>query len=304
MYGRLEEIAKVLASRAEQVVGVTGCAYRGWLNDEFHSSEHQGATGPLDPGYAFNEVPTRETHPLEDAENQRFARKIASAERLVLEMQIAGHRIGSVIRLPRIYGATAIAPLEWCIVRRVLDGRKILIVPGDGLILETKVHSRNAAAAILAAVDNPSAAAGEVFNAGDERPLTLRDWAGTIAEALNHKFQFISVPFEHAAPSYAYARDPWAIGHRVLDTSKIRQRLKWKPEVSVEEGLAVAAHAYEADPLPPGGEAERQIGDPFDYKAEDAYAAAATQFAISVDRVPFAGYRYAHPYRHPRPGSN
>ncbi len=65
-------------------------------------------------------------------------------------------------------------PREWCIVRRILDGRRAIIVLEDGLSINHCGYVENAAHAVLLAIDKPEASAGQIYNCGDERVLTLR----------------------------------------------------------------------------------------------------------------------------------
>ena len=60
-------------------------------------------------------------------------------------------------------------------LRRILDRRRSIILPEDGLTLNHSAYVENAAHAILLAVDRPEAAAGQIYNCGDERLLTLDD---------------------------------------------------------------------------------------------------------------------------------
>ena len=76
--------------------------------------------------------------------------------------------------LPIVYGPYQLMPREWCIVRRILDGRRQIILPEDGSNLQTVGYVENLAHAVLLAIDQPAAAEGEIFNCGDEEVLTLR----------------------------------------------------------------------------------------------------------------------------------
>ncbi|MEE9203122.1 MAG: NAD-dependent dehydratase, partial [Dehalococcoidia bacterium] len=50
----------------------------------------------------------------------------------------------------------------------------------------------------------------------------------------------------------------------------------------------------------PGGEVEKQLRDPFDYAAEDRLIQIQQEAADRVREVPFAGFKYVHPYAHPK----
>ncbi len=53
---------------------------------------------------------------------------------------------------PIVYGKCQLAPREWCIVRRLPDGRRRMIVPDDGLSLYHHRYAGNLAHAVLLAV--------------------------------------------------------------------------------------------------------------------------------------------------------
>src|SRR6202035_191355 len=65
-------------------------------------------------------------------------------------------------------------PPEWCIIRRILDKRHTILLPDGGLSLMTHGYAANLAHAVLLAIDNPTAAAGQIYNCGDEEQLSLR----------------------------------------------------------------------------------------------------------------------------------
>src|SRR5437016_4251387 len=113
--------------------------------------------------------------PREDEKGFRIAR----TEELVFERQpLATH-----FRYPYVYGPYQLVPREWLVVRRVLDGRQRMIVADDGLTLHHHGFTENLAHALLLAIDRPDAAAGKVFNAGDEEVLTTRQVIELVAAA-------------------------------------------------------------------------------------------------------------------------
>lgn len=298
MYGRLRHVASALAGRVGRAVAVGGVFYEGWINDQFHAAG-DGAIADAPPPYTFPPVPMPENAPMDANPNNRFARRAVEAEQFVMDLHADGRFDATILHFPKVYGPRAIAPIEWSVVRRILDGRRAMIVPDGGLAQETKAHAANASAAVLAAVDHPDEAAGEIFNVGDERATTTREWVTLLARALDHELELVSVPFDLAAPSFPYARDPWTVCHRVLDVTKLRTRLRWEPVVSVEDGLAQTARHLATHPLEPSSEDEVQVGDPFDYATEDRYLEEAARFRDRVALLPAPAFRYRHPYRHP-----
>lgn len=299
MYGRLRVTSEVLAGKADHVVAVGGVFYKHWINDQFHRNESGEIEDAPIPPYTFPPVPMPETAPMDDNPNNGFAQAGVRAERRLFEVQDGGGFAATLLRFPRVYGERAMAPIEWSIVRRALDRRPVIILPDGGLALESKLYARNAALAVLLAIDNRRTAAGEIFNVADSPAMTLRQWATVLSRAVGYEPGFLSVPYDLAAPSFVYARDPWMTCHRALDISKIAERLGYRPPESAEMTLTRTARHYAEHPLQPGGEAETQLDDPFDYEAEDMYIAEWETFAGRLSDIPFRGFRYEHPYRHP-----
>ena len=257
MYGRLRELAALLEGRTEKFVSVGGVpAYTGW-----------GDADALWP--AGMRVPTRETARLVVDEPTGFAvnRKVANigrSEVVVLEH----HPTGSHLRYPWIYGPGQVASLEWSIVRRILEGRKHLILPDGGMTLQSRAYAVNAAQMLLTIVDNPDVAAGEIYNASDEWTPTLLQWVEIIAQALGHEFEIVNVPWEYAtlAQRLTVRGTPH---HRVTSCEKAMFDLGYRDVVDPVEGLSVTARHLAENPLERGGSAERSLSDLFDYEGED-----------------------------------
>ena len=62
-----------------------------------------------------------------------------------------------------------------------------VILPCRGLQVVTRGYARNLAHATLLAVDQPAAAAGQIYNCGDERQFSYRQVAEIVADALERK---------------------------------------------------------------------------------------------------------------------
>jgi nucleoside-diphosphate-sugar epimerase len=252
-YGRLRRIAEIMAGRTGRFISIGGApAYRGYMNPAV-----------LQP--AGLPVPTSEDAPVVPVEDEDpKGWRVAQTEQAVF----GSHPGATHFRYPLLYGAYQIAPREWCVVRRILDGRRSIIVPEDGLSLYHSAYVENAAHAILLAVDRPEASAGQIYNCGDERLLTLRQVIETIAQALGHELEIVSMPWEFAVPARPMIAQPWTT-HRVLDLTKIRTQLGYADVVSPDRGLAITAKWLRDHPPEPTGPDEKILQDPFDYRAED-----------------------------------
>jgi nucleoside-diphosphate-sugar epimerase len=290
-YGRLRVTARVLAGRAARFVSVGGGpAYRGYMN-----AETWRPTGLP--------VPTAEDAPLvtreaEDAKGLRIAR----TEEIVFGL----HPNATHFRYPYDYGPYQLVPREWCIVRRILDGRRFIVLPDDGLTLNHYGYAENLAQAVLLAVDRPEAAAGRIYNCGDEEVLSLRQVVEIVAAALGRALEIVSLPGALALPARPLLAQPWTT-HRVFDLARLKAELGYRDVVPAREALARTARWLVEHPLAPGGMEEKILQDPFDYAAEDALVKSWREALASVSVPEFArapGYTasYSGPGGTPRSG--
>ena len=166
MYGRLRAVAECVRGRVGQFVSVGGVpAYRGFMNPWLH--EPLGLPVPI-----AEDAPTVQ-EPDEDEKGYRIAR----TEEIVFEH----HPDAAHFRYPYVYGPYQLVPREWLVVRRVLDGRRRIVVADDGLTLHHHGYTENLAHALLLAVEHPDAAAGKIFNVGDEEVLSVRQVVEIVA---------------------------------------------------------------------------------------------------------------------------
>ncbi len=252
-YGRLRDLAALLAPRVGRLVSVGGApAYRGFMDP-----------GRFEP--AGMPTPTREDAPLvrEESESKK-GYSIVRTEARVFELRPdATH-----FRYPYVYGPRQPMPREWCIVRRMRDARPFIVVPDGGLTLCSFGYSENLAHAVLLAVDRPEVSAGQIYNCADEEVLSLRQVIEVLARALDWKGELVSMPWELALPARPLVMQPMTT-HRLLDVGKIRSELGYRDVVPPAEALARTAAWLLANPPEPGGLEEVVLQDPFDYEAED-----------------------------------
>jgi nucleoside-diphosphate-sugar epimerase len=252
-YGRLRSIARVMVGRTERFVSIGGApAYRGYMNPTL-----------LRP--AGLPVPVDEEAPLvEDEADDAKGFRIVRTERAVFEQ----HPRATHFRYPYVYGPYQPMPREWCIVRRILDGRPHIILPDDGLTLAAFGYAENLAGAVLLAVDRPAGSAGRIYHCADEEVLTLRQVVEIIAAALDHELEIVSMPAALAIPARPLLAQP-STTHRVFDLGRIRRELGYRDVVPAREALARTARWLAAHPPKPAGVEEMVLQDPFDYAAED-----------------------------------
>ncbi len=252
-YGRLRCIAEMMVGRTGRFISIGGGpAYRGYMNPAV-----------FEP--AGLPVPTCEESPLVEVEGEDDKGwRIVRTEETVFKY----HPTATHFRYPFIYGPYQMVPREWCIVRRILDDRPHIIVPDDGLTLHTFGYAKNMAHAILLAVDNPEKSAGQIYNCGDEEVLTLRQVVEIIANALNHKWDVVSMPWQLAIPSRPLMMQPLPT-HRFLGIAKIQSELGYRDVVRPGDALAQTAIWLAENQPEKGGFEETVLQDPFDYDAED-----------------------------------
>jgi nucleoside-diphosphate-sugar epimerase len=291
MYGRLRRIAQLGAGRCGQFVSVGGVpAYRGWMNPWL--DEPAGLPVPVG-----EDAPTV-ARPEEDEKGYRIAR----TEEAVFEQ----HPTAAHFRYPYVYGPYQLVPREWSIVRRILDGRAQIVVADEGLTLHHHGFTENLAHAVLLAVDRPDAAAGKVFNAGDEEVLSVRQVIELVAATLSHPLEIVSMPYKIATPARPLLTQPLPT-HRVLDLSRVRHDLGYGDVVPARTAIARTARWLAEHPCEAGGMEETVLTDPFDYEAEDALIAAWNAALESLPPVPFAvepGYGLAYSGPGGKPRSN
>ncbi|NNE72243.1 MAG: hypothetical protein HKN26_01105 [Acidimicrobiales bacterium] len=282
-YGRLRAIAEILVDRCGHLLSVGGMpAYQGYFNaDDFTPSGLP--------------VPTGEDGPTATEAQDGKSYRIRRTEEIVFEH----HASATHFRYPIVYGPRQLIPREWLVVRRIIDRRPFIILPDGGLTLNMMGFTENLAHAVLLAVDRPDAAAGQVFNCGDEEVLTLRQMVELIAAELDHDWEVISMPYELAPctkPLVAQHRTT----HKVLDIGHLRHRLGYADVVPAREAVRQTARWLLEHRPDPGGMEEMVLEDPFDYGAEDALvsgwrSAIAALPAVEWSSPPGYGLGYGGP---------
>lgn len=299
VYGRLRYMAEALIGRTPRLISVGGALpiYKGWMRiTEAHPWEHMEPTP----------VPLQEDHPLSKAPGvDHFSNQVRESEQVAMKAHQDGHYNATHFRYPIVYGPRHIGPPEWAIVRRVRDGRRQIIVPGGGMVLLSRGFADNIAHGIMLAVDNPTASAGQIYNICDERVLHNREWIYLLSQIMNHEFELVEMPFEMLPPGFRAAPTQVLFRyHCVQDISKLKEQLGYRDVVPVEKALELTAKWYMDNPLPPGGEIEQNMGDPFDYAYEDEliriYKAHREQIRKDFEEVAAAEVTWRHPYPHPQ----
>ena len=130
-----------------------------------------------------------------------------------------------ILRYAAVYGPRQITGAMADYVRKLSQDQQAEIW-GDGTKTRDYIYIDDVIRANLAALDTPNDYPNPVFNIGNGKEITLNEVYNKIADLLG----------KEAKPIY----NPDRKGEQMrycLDTTKGRAVLKWKPEVSLDEGL-------------------------------------------------------------------
>ena len=285
-YGRTRHIADILAGRVKHLLTASGSpAYLGWL--EQAQAPNGRLVGPL-----------REDDPVvRDPSVNKLCSLVVATEDSLLEHGKKGDFQTTIFRYPNIYGPRMLNPREWCVVRRVRDGRKFMILPFGGMTFHERTYAENAAHAFMLAVERPSAAAGQVYNLAEERKYSLRQVAEVVLEVMGAKMEFLDLPWDWAEAGKPYIRH-WH--HKLLDSTKIRQQLGYTEFVPTAEAMRRTVEWYMKNPLKPGCEEEKTLQDAFDYEAEDRVYAICKETSAKLAEAYQSKFAWRHTYEHPK----
>jgi nucleoside-diphosphate-sugar epimerase len=284
-YGRLKLAVEVLKGHTGRVVAMGGgpLAARG-----------DPRWGPLGPATNLDEVGGLQE---ENPERNKLAYQMAQAEEALFHAHREGHFNATQICYPILYGPRQPGAHDWCIVRRVLDKRRQLIIADGGIKIEARAFAANAAYAVLLAIDQPDKAAGQKYLVADDLLYTMRQRIEAITRIMGHEFEFVDMPWELAVPCHVLWRRERGCYFR--DTGKIRRELGYANVVDAYSGLQQSVEWLLANRAESSGELEEQLGDPFDYAREDALI---KQWQAVRGQIPDVDYQLpprAHIYRHP-----
>lgn len=198
----------------------------------FASSDKAYGTSPELP--YREEFPLRAAYPYDasKAAADIIARSYANAYGLPLAVtRFANIYGGGDLNFSRLIPETTIA---------VLDGRPP-VIRSDGSPERDFLHVDDAVAAYLAieAALEQGEARGEAFNAGGERPHSVREVVHLIASAAATGIE----------PEYFGSGTPdGEIDRQYVDSSKLRQLTGWEPRVELAEGLRGTLEWYREHP--------------------------------------------------------
>ena len=286
-YGRMRIIAQLLKGKTGRFIGAGGSSV--------YAPPDDPRWGPLGRPLLLPEDGPR----YDDPAGAKFNHLMWVTEETVMQAHCEGHYNATYFRYPLLYGPHAPGNADWSLVRRILDGRKQVVIAANGL-LKRRGYAQNVAHALLLAVDQPAASAGQIYNIRDEQQYTQRQYVDFIARHLKHEWAVVEVPPPLAQRVYKGGAAPLRDAVIEFDISKIKTQLGYRDIVTPADALAATVDWLAANRPPAGGEIERQLGDPFAYAAEDALIAACQSGADAMERVVFPDMKLGHMYRHPK----
>lgn len=185
-------------------------------------------------------------------------------DKIPVERAVMGDRAlpGTVLRLPMVYGPGDPLHRFFPLLKRIDDGRPVLVFPEDlARWRGSKGYVENVAAAIaLAAIDDR--AAGRVYNVAEPETATELEWAERVAALTGWRGRLVTLPPEKTPPHLRLAGN--GAQHWVASSRRIREELGYREAVAPEEALRRTV-AWERV-HPPAQVDPRN----FDYAAEDA----------------------------------
>jgi nucleoside-diphosphate-sugar epimerase len=196
-----------------------------------------------------------------------YATKKRAIELALLEQDALA---ATLIRAGAIHGPWSTWAREWYFVKRVLDGRRAIVLAYRGASRFHPISVHNLAELIWLAAERPGR---RVLNAGDPEPPTVVEIARAVAANLDHDWAEVLID----EPVGNVGETVWSTPHPVvLDMTDAEFELGYRPVTTYEQALPeTLAWLVEAtrgrewrEVLPTTA---KIMESSFDYAAEDAF---------------------------------
>jgi nucleoside-diphosphate-sugar epimerase len=261
------ELIGVFRGAARRVVAISSCdVYRAC--GVLHGSE----PGPLEPVPLTEQSPLRtklQTYPPDRIKmlQQVFGWLDDEYDKIPVEREILADAelTATVLRLPMVYGPGDRLRRLMPIVKRIADGRRVILFEEKlARWRAPRGYVENVAAAIAGAATNDRAA-GRIYNVGEPESLSELEWAQRIAAVAGWTGEFVLLPADRMPAHLLMPGNTEQ--HWSTDTTRIREELGYREPVAQEEAIRRTIEWERANPTDSSPHA-------FDYAAEDAAAEA------------------------------
>jgi nucleoside-diphosphate-sugar epimerase len=169
--------------------------------------------------------------------------------------------LGTVLRLPMVYGPGDPLHRFFPILKRIDDGRPaILLEESYARLHPPRGYVEDVAAAIALATVSPHAV-GKIYNIASDQQFTELEWAQRIGQVAGWKGSVMALP-KHQTPAHLLSplntEQDW-----LVSSARIRQELGYAEALPLDMGIARTIEWERANP--PAIDPKQ-----FDYAAEDA----------------------------------
>jgi nucleoside-diphosphate-sugar epimerase len=214
-------------------------------------------------------VPIPERHTTVAPGREGYAAKKAAIERRLMESSALRT---TIVRAGAIYGPGDTASREWHFVKRVLDGRQVIVLAYRGESRFHPVSVLNLAELLRLAAERPG---DRIVNGGDPDPPSVLEISRIVAAAMDHEWVEVLMP---AGPrDEVVGGSPWGVPRPwVLDMTEAEFEVGYRPVSSYANAVRgtidwlveVTRDRDWREVLPTAAEHYEKL---FDYAAEDAY---------------------------------
>ncbi|TFD74431.1 NAD-dependent epimerase/dehydratase family protein [Cryobacterium sp. Sr8] len=220
--GHADQLAGLAGDVGSLVVISTGSVYLGR-----NGSYLDVATDEVFPDFP---VPLTEADPTVDNAEQSYSPLKAAMERRLLA---AADLPVSILRPGAIHGPNSPALREWFFIKRVLDGRRRVVLAYDGASRFATSATANIAELVSRCAEQPGR---RVLNAVDDEALTVAEIGRAVFDAMGHEAEILCFA---GPPRDGLGSSPWGLANPiVLSMAAAREQLGYAPVVSYAEGLA------------------------------------------------------------------
>lgn len=231
-------------------------------------ADERGRGFDSEDGFPTYPVPIRErSQPTVEPGDTSYATKKRAIELTLLDQEAMP---ATLIRAGAIYGVGGDAR-EWYFVRRILEGRRFVVLGDRGRSRFHQVATENLAELIRLAAERPGS---RVLNAGDPEALSVLDVSRAIAAVLGHEWTEVLLPGTGEP-----CETPWSAPNPVvLDMTEAEFEVGYRPVTRYEKAVRATCEwlVERADEVPWEQVAPRLFQpqpSSFDYEAEDRLVA-------------------------------